>query len=275
MPTAPAAARAPLDGQVALVTGANSGIGEAIARAMAAAGAAVAVNYVVHPESAQRIVDDITGAGGRAIAVQADVSDEAAVQAMFAQTIKTFGTVDIVASNAGLQDDAPFLDMTLAKWRHVLDINLTGGFLCAREAAREFVRRGVRPQVSRAAGKIIFTSSVHQMIPWAGHVNYATSKGGMMQLMESTAQELAPHRIRVNSIAPGAIKTPINHAAWATPDAERALLQLIPYGRVGEPMDIGKVAAWLASDDADYITGATLFVDGGMTLFPGFSTGHG
>ncbi len=273
MPTAPT--RAPLAGQVALVTGANSGIGEAIARAMAAAGAAVAVNYVVHPELAQAVVAGITGAGGRAIAVQADVSNEAQVQAMFAATIKEFGTVDILASNAGLQDDAPFLEMTLAKWQHVLNVNLTGGFLCAREAAREFVRRGVRPDVSRAAGKIIFTSSVHQIIPWAGHVNYATSKGGMFQLMESTAQELAHLHIRVNSIAPGAIKTPINRAAWDTAAAEQQLLKLIPYGRVGEPMDIGKVAAWLASDDADYVTGATLFVDGGMTLFPGFSTGHG
>ncbi len=266
---------APLDQQTAVVTGANSGIGEAIARAMAAAGAAVVVNYVTHPEAAQRIVDDVTARGGRAIAVEADVSDEQQVQAMFARAIDTFGTVDIVASNAGLQDDAPFLEMSVAQWRHVLDVNLTGGFLCAREGARTFVRQGVRAGISRAAGKIIFTSSVHQVIPWAGHVNYATSKGGMMQLMESTAQELARHKIRVNSIAPGAIKTPINHAAWATSDAERELLKLIPYDRVGEPVDIGRVAAWLASDEADYVTGTTLFVDGGMTLFPGFSTGHG
>lgn len=264
-----------LAGQTAVVTGANSGIGEAIARAMAAAGAAVVVNYVTHPEAAEQIVGDIRAAGGRALAVQGDVSREDDVRAMFAQAVATFGTVDIVASNAGLQDDASFVDMTLAQWRHVLDVNLTGAFLCAREAARAFVARGVRDGVSRAAGKIIFTSSVHQVIPWAGHVNYATSKGGMMQLMESTAQELAHHKIRVNSIAPGAIKTPINHAAWATPDAERQLLRLIPYGRVGEPADIGRVAAWLASDEADYITGTTLFVDGGMTLFPGFSTGGG
>lgn len=266
---------APLARQTAVVTGANSGIGEAIARAMAAAGAAVVVNYVTHPEAADRIVADITGAGGRAIAVQADVANEAQVQAMFARAVQAFGTVDIVASNAGLQDDAPFLEMTLAQWHHVLHVNLTGGFLCAREGARQFVKQGLRDGVSRAAGKIIFTSSVHQVIPWAGHVNYATSKGGMMQLMESTAQELARHKIRVNSIAPGAIKTPINRAAWDTPAAEQQLLKLIPYDRVGEPADIGRVAAWLASDDADYVTGTTLFVDGGMTLFPGFSTGHG
>ena len=270
MATSPAT----LEGQTAIVTGANSGIGEAIARAMAAAGATVVVNYVVHPEAAEKIVGDITATGRRALAVRADVSKENEVQAMFARAVQAFGAVDILASNAGLQDDAPFVDMTLDAWNHVLSVNLTGAFLCAREAARAFVRQGVR-DVSRAAGKIIFTSSVHQVIPWTGHVNYAVSKGGMYQLMESTAQELAPHRIRVNNIAPGAIKTPINHDAWATKKAEQQLLRLIPYGRVGEPADVGRVAAWLASDEADYVTGTTLFVDGGMTLFPGFSTGGG
>ncbi len=264
-----------LEGQVALVTGANSGIGAAIARELATAGAAVIVNYVTHPDAADAVVSGIRATGGRAIAIAADVSDEAQVEAMFAETIRQFGTVDILASNAGLQDDAPFIHMTLAQWNHVLGVNLTGGFLCAREAAREFLRRGVRADVSRAAGKIIFTSSVHQMIPWAGHVNYATSKGGMLQLMSSVAQELAQHKIRVNSVAPGAIRTPINHTAWDTPAAEQRLLQLIPYGRVGDPADVGRAVAWLASDAADYVTGTTLFVDGGMTLFPGFSTGDG
>ncbi len=262
-----------LTGQKALVTGANSGIGEAIAKSFARAGAAVVVNYVVQPEAAERVVAAIKQDGGEAIAIQADVSNEAAVQAMFAQMLKAFGTIDILASNAGIQRDAAFTEMTLAQWNAVLSVNLTGAFLCAREAAREMVRRGVRSEVSQAAGKILFTSSVHQMIPWAGHVNYATSKGGMLQLMESTAQALGPKKVRVNSIAPGAIKTPINHAAWATAQAEARLLTLIPYGRVGVPDDIGRVAAWLASDEADYIHGTTIFVDGGMTLFPGFATG--
>lgn len=265
----------PLEGQTAIVTGANSGIGEAIARAMAKAGAAVVVNYVTNPDAAELIVDDIIAMGRRAIAVEADVSNEQQVQAMFARAVQEFGAVDILASNAGLQNDAPLVDMTLAKWNHVIGVNLTGAFLCAREAAREFIRHGVREGISRAAGKIVFTSSVHQVIPWSGHVNYATSKGGMFQLMESTAQELAHRKIRVNSIAPGAIKTPINHDAWATKAAEQELLKLIPYGRVGDPVDVGRVAAWLVSDDADYVTGTTLFVDGGMTLFPGFSTGGG
>lgn len=265
--------RQPLKGQSALVTGANSGIGEAVARSLGAAGAAVVVNYVVNPEAAQKVVSDIGAAGGRALAVQADVSREDQVQAMFATMLQQFGTIDILVNNAGLQRDAPFLEMTLEQWEFVLRVNLTGQFLCAREAAREFVRRGIRPEISCSAGKIICMSSVHEVIPWAGHVNYAASKGGVSLFMKSIAQELAPHKIRVNSIAPGAIKTPINRSAWATPEAEARLLQLIPYGRVGVPEDIGKTAVWLASDDADYLHGATLFVDGGMTLYPGFATG--
>jgi glucose 1-dehydrogenase len=262
-----------LAGQVALVTGANSGIGEASALALGAAGASVGVNYVVNPEAAEKVVDDITRAGGRAVALHADVSDEGQVAAMFQELIKAFGTVDILVNNAGLQRDAAFMEMTLERWNKVLSINLTGQFLCAREATREFRRRGPRPEVSKALGKIICMSSVHQVIPWAGHANYATSKGGIKMMMETIAQELGPEKIRVNGIAPGAIKTPINHAAWATPEAEAALLKLIPYRRVGVPEDIAKAVVWLASDESDYVHGTTLFVDGGMTLFPGFATG--
>ncbi|MEO6870596.1 MAG: SDR family oxidoreductase [Chthoniobacterales bacterium] len=263
----------PLQNQKALVTGANSGIGEGCAIALGAAGADVVVNYVTHPEEAERVVKLIREKGNNAIAIKADVSNEAEVQAMFVEMLKTFGTIDILVNNAGLQQDATFQDMTLAQWDLVIRVNLTGQFLCAREAVREFLRRGVVPTVSTAAGKIICMSSVHQVIPWAGHVNYASSKGGVMQLMKSMAQELAPKKIRVNSIAPGAIKTPINRAAWDTPEAVKALLTLIPDQRIGEPEDIARTAVWLASDQSDYITGTTIFVDGGMTLYPGFATG--
>jgi glucose 1-dehydrogenase len=263
----------PLRNQKALVTGANSGIGEACAVALGAAGAAVVVNYVSRPEDAERVVAQIRAQGGEAIALEADVSSEAQVQAMFAGMVKSLGTIDILVNNAGLQQDAPFEKMTLAQWETVMAVNLTGQFLCAREAVREFLRRGVVPAVSSAAGKIICMSSVHERIPWGGHVNYATSKGGVMQLMKSMAQELAPKKIRVNSIAPGAIKTPINRDAWDTAEALNALLTLIPDGRIGEPEDIARTAVWLASDQSDYITGATIFVDGGMTLYPGFATG--
>ncbi len=259
--------------QTALVTGGSSGIGEGCALALGAAGAAVVVNYHSDADEAERVVEAIRQAGSEAIAIKADVSREEDVQKMFAEAIKQFGTLDILVNNAGLQQDAAFHEMTLKQWERVIAVNLTGQFLCAREAVREFLRRGVVPSVSRAAGKIICMSSVHETIPWAGHVNYASSKGGVMQLMKSMAQELAPKKIRVNSIAPGAIKTPINRDAWETPEALEKLLKLIPDGRIGEPEDIANTAVWLASDLSDYITGATIFVDGGMTLYPGFATG--
>jgi len=262
----------PLKGQPALVTGANSGIGYAAAKALAAAGAPVVVNYVTDPPSAERVVDEIRTAGGEAMAIRADVSKEDEVRAMFRKMFDAYGTIHILVNNAGLQRDARFVDMTLHDWEFVLSVNLTGQFLCAREAAREFLRRGVVSEVSCAAGKILCMSSVHEIIPWAGHVNYATSKGGVLMLMKSLAQELAPHRIRVNSLCPGAIRTPINTDAWSTPEALSRLLTLIPYGRIGEPEDIGRAAVWLASDESDYVNGTSLYIDGGMTLFPGFST---
>jgi glucose 1-dehydrogenase len=260
-------------GQPALVTGANSGIGRATAIGLGKSGADVVVNYVTDPASAEEVAHEITGFGGRAIALQADVSKEDQVQAMFAKAISHFGTLHICVSNAGVQRDSPFDQMTLEQWNTVIGINLTGQFLCTREATRAFRKRGVDPNVSVAAGKIVCMSSVHQEIPWAGHANYAASKGGIKLLMESIAQELAPYRIRVNAVAPGAIRTPINSSAWSTPEAYAELMTLVPYQRIGEPDDIARAVAWLASDAADYITGATLFVDGGMTLYPGFATG--
>jgi glucose 1-dehydrogenase len=260
-----------LQGQSALVTGADSGIGKGVALALAQAGAKLLINYAHNQAAADQTVAEIKAAGGEAFAYQADVSHEAEVQAMFAELYKQYRTIDILVNNAGLQKDSKFVDMTLDQWQTVININLTGQFLCSREAAKEFIRRGVVEGVSRAAGKIICMSSVHEVIPWGGHVNYAASKGGVMMLMKSMAQELAPQKIRVVSIGPGAIQTPINHTAWETPDALNKLLTLVPYNRIGQPEDIGKLAAWLASDDADYITGTTIFMDGGMTLYPGFS----
>jgi glucose 1-dehydrogenase len=266
-------AQRPLNNQKALVTGASSGIGEACAIALGAAGATVIVNYNSDEAEANRVVETIRKNGSDAIAIRADVSSEEQVKAMFQEMIQRCGTIDILINNAGLQRDASFEQMTLQQWNTVISVNLTGQFLCAREAVREFLRKGVVPSVSSAAGKIVCMSSVHEVIPWGGHVNYAASKGGIMQLMKSMAQELAPKKIRVNSIAPGAIKTPINRAAWETPEAEAALLKLIPEGRIGLSGDIARAAVWLVSDASDYVTGTTLFVDGGMTLYPGFATG--
>ena len=262
-----------LAGQKALVTGGSSGIGRAVALALGAAGADVAVNYRSGEEEAEAVAEAIREKGSDAAAIQADVSKEDQVRAMFAEMRERFGTIDILVNNAGLQKDARLEEMTLADWNTVIGVNLTGQFLCAREAVREFKRRGVRSEVSCAAGKIVCMSSVHDVIPWAGHVNYAASKGGVMLMMKSIAQEVAPYRIRVNSISPGAIRTPINRPAWETPEAYAELMKLIPYNRIGEVEDVARVAVWLASDEADYITGATLYVDGGMTLYPGFETG--
>jgi len=260
-------------GQKALVTGASSGIGRAIAMALGDAGADVLINYASGADKAAALIEEMKVRGARAIAVRADVSDESQVTDMFKQMYREFGTIDILVNNAGLQQDAPFHELTLAQWNRVIGVNLTGQFLCSREAVREFRRRGVKPDVSCSAGKILCISSVHEVIPWAGHVNYAASKGGVMLMMKSIAQEVAPYRIRVNSICPGAIRTPINMEAWDTPQAYSELMKLIPYKRIGEADEIGRAAVWLASDYADYVHGISLFVDGGMTLYPGFETG--
>lgn len=259
-----------LEGQVALVTGASSGIGAGVAKALAAEGAAVVVNYSSSPDKAEKVLNEIQQAGGTALTMKADVSNEREVAAMYQEVFRQFGTVDILVNNAGLQKDNKFHEMSLEEWNRVIGVNLTGQFLCAREAIKEFLRRGVVPSKSKAAGKIICMSSVHEVIPWAGHANYAASKGGVMMLMKSIAQEYAPMKIRVNSIGPGAIRTPINHAAWQTPQSYNQLLKLIPQKRIGEVEDIGTAAVWLASDDSDYVNGITLFVDGGMLLYPGF-----
>jgi glucose 1-dehydrogenase len=271
MPSCPA--EKILKGQKALVTGASSGIGRAVAIALGMAGADVVVNYHRKSEPAEEVVAEIRNEHGQAFSWAADVSDEGQVQEMFQKMFAEFGTIDILVANAGLQQDAPFDQMTIEQWQRVIDVNLTGQFLCAREAVREFKRRGVVPEVSCSAGKMICISSVHEIIPWAGHVNYAASKGGVMLMMKSIAQEVAGYRIRVNSIAPGAVRTPINAQAWQTPQAYSALMRLIPYNRIGEPDDVGRAAVWLASDYSDYITGISLVIDGGMTLYPGFATG--
>lgn len=262
-----------LKGQKALVTGASSGIGQAVAIALGEAGCDVLVNYGHHAEGAMDAVAKIEAAGSKAIAHQADVGDEKQIQTMFDAMIDTFGRLDILINNAGMQRDHPIAEMTLEDWNKVLTVNLTGQFLCARESIKHFRKQGINPTLSCAAGKIICISSVHEIVPWEGHVNYASSKGGIHMMMQTLSQEVAPEKIRVMSIGPGAIRTKINTQAWSTPEAYKSLMQLIPYDRIGEPEDIARAAVWIASDYADYINGVTLFVDGGMTLFPGFRTG--
>lgn len=263
----------PLFGQRAIVTGGSSGIGEGIVRAFADAGADVILNYRSSEEDAARIAGEAGRNGRRVVPVQADVATPDGCHTLFDAALDAFGGVDIVVPNAGIQRDAPFADMTLEDWQKVIDVNLTGQFLCTQGAVRTFRRQGRNPDRSRALGKIILVSSVHQVIPWAGRANYTAAKGGAKLLMESVAQEVACDGIRVNAIAPGAIRTPINEEAWKDDEALRALLRLIPYGRIGEVEDIARAAVWLAADASDYVVGTTLFVDGGMTLYPAFREG--
>lgn len=264
-----------LHNQVAIITGASSGIGTGIAKSLASAGATVVINHSSprsHDE-AEAVLKEITDTGGKGITYQCDVSQEDQVVKMFQDVVSQLGTVDILVNNAGIQKDAKFTEMTLEQWNAVIGVNLTGQFLCAREAIKEFLRRGIVPERSVACGKIIHISSVHEIIPWAGHANYAASKGAVRMLMQTLAQEYGADKIRVNSICPGAIQTPINKNAWDTPQALNSLLNLIPYNRIGQPQDIGNMTAFLASDLADYISGTSIFIDGGMTTFESFSTG--
>jgi len=262
-----------LAGQKALVTGASKGIGQGIAVALAEAGADVLLNYYSDPQGAEHTAELVRRAGRKAVLFQADVAVEEQVQAMFDCLFRELGRIDILIANSGVQLNAPIDEMTLRQWQRVIDINLTGQFLCAREAVRAFKRQEIDRTISYARGKIIHISSVHDVIPWAGHANYAAAKGGIMLLMKTIAQEVAPLRIRVNSLSPGAIRTPMNLEKLTTPESYRAMLTLVPYQRLGESEDVGRAAVWLASDEADYVTGVTLYVDGGMTLYPEFARG--
>ena len=260
-----------LVGQKALVSGASKGLGQAIAIGFAKAGADVLVNYNSDPAGAEKTAHEIERAGGKPVLFKADVSKEDEVQAMFAQALKEFGRLDICVPNSAIQLNAPVDKMTLHQWKRVIDVNLTGMFLAARESIRTFKRQGIDHRISYACGKLIFISSVHEVIPWEGHANYAAAKGGLMLFMKSLAQEVAHLRIRVNSIAPGAIRTPMNVEKLTTPEQfDNLLLKLIPSKRIGEPEDVARLAVWLASDESDYVHGTTVYVDGGMLLYPGF-----
>jgi len=263
-----------LEGQKAIVTGASKGLGAGIAEALALAGCDVALNYSSDRQGAERVAAIVRAAGRKALVVKADVSSEAEVLEMFKEAHEGLGRLDILINNSGIQVNAAFDEMSLQQWQRVIDTNLTGQFLCAREAVRCFKRQGLDPSVSSSLGKILCISSVHDVIPWAGHVNYAAAKGGIMLMMKSIAQELAPLKIRVNSLSPGAIRTPMNVEKLNSPESYRSiLLDHIPVKRIGEPEDVGRAAVWLVSDDSDYVHGATLYIDGGMTLYPEFAGG--
>ncbi len=260
-----------LAGQKALVTGASKGLGQAMAIGLAQAGADVVVNYYSDEQGARWTAAEIEKLGRKAIMFKADVADEKEVQSMFRSMIETFGRIDICIANSALQLNAPVDEMTLAQWQRVISVNLTGVFLCSRESVRAFKRQGINRSISYACGKLILISSVHDVIPWEGHANYAAAKGGLILFMKSLAQEVAHLRIRVNAISPGAIRTPMNVEKLTSPEVFKAvLLKLIPSKRIGEPEEVARVAVWLASDESDYVQGTTIYIDGGMTLYPGF-----
>lgn len=263
----------PLKHKVALVTGASSGIGRATAVALAAAGARVTVNYHSNEEGGRETVRLIESAGGSAALCRADVGDEDDVRALFAQSRERFGPLDILVGNAGIQKDAALIEMSLDDWQAVIRTDLQGQFLCAREAAREFCRRTDAGTGDTAIGHIVFMSSVHDTIPWAGHANYAAAKGGVLMLMKTVAQELGPSKIRVNAVSPGAIRTEINRAVWESEEGRRDMLEKVPYARIGEPEDVARAILWLVTADSDYVHGHTLYVDGGMMLYPEFREG--
>jgi 3-dehydrosphinganine reductase len=255
-----------LDGKRALVTGGNSGIGKAIALALAGAKARVALNYVVHPETAQQTVRDIQAQGTEALALEADVSNPDAVKEMFQQMDRVWGGIDILINNAGIDGErAPAWESKLEAWSKVIEVNLFGAFYCCREALQRMV--------PRKQGVILSISSVHELIAWSGYSAYAASKAGLGMLTKTLAQEAAPHGVRVLALGPGAIKTPINQSAWSDPEGLKDLLEKIPLGRVGEPEDIARIAVVLVSDVARYLTARTVFVEGGMTDYPSFAHG--
>lgn len=254
-----------LKGQVALVTGANSGIGRAIVLALAKAGADVVINYVEESAMADEIAQIAERMGRRALTYRADVTDAAAVNALFQATIQRFGRLDIVICNAGIQRDAPLLEMSYDDWSRTIQVNLTGPFLCIRAAAKIFVEAGAG-SATLSSGKIVCIGSLHQDFPWQGHANYAVSKAGLKMLVRTAAKELARHRIRVNSVVPGAVRTAINRSAWDSPEAYAELCGLIPFGRIAEPDDIASAVTWLCTEQANYITGASIVADGGLSF---------
>ncbi|GAC1627653.1 MAG: glucose 1-dehydrogenase [Chloroflexota bacterium] len=252
-----------LQGKVAIVTGAATGIGRAIATRFALDGAAVTIDFVAaNRDDATATVDEITRDGGRAICVEADVSQESQVAGLIARTVEEFGRLDILVNNAGIERKVPFLEVPLHLWQSILAVNLTGPFLCMREAAKQMVKQGT-------PGRIVNISSVHEDLPMPTNAAYCASKGGMRMLTRTACVELAPHQITVNNIGPGAIDTPMDESLKEHPDQMRALLDEIPLNRMGKPEEVANLALYLVGDDASYVTGSTFFIDGGMLRMAG------
>jgi glucose 1-dehydrogenase len=251
-----------LEGKVAVVTGAATGIGQAIAVAFAAEGAKVVVDYVGAASAANETLGKIHAVGGECIAVAADVSDAAAVHGLVQAAVDAYGRLDVLVNNAGIEKKAAFVDFPLETWNKIVAVNLTGPFLCAQAAARQMIPQG-------QGGRIINISSIHEDMTMPTNAPYCATKGGLRMLMRTIAVELAQHKITVNNIGPGATYTPIDADVIADPKLNAEILAGIPMGRWGTPEEVAKVAVFLASEDAGYVTGSTYFVDGGMMRMAG------
>jgi glucose 1-dehydrogenase len=245
-----------LKDKVVLITGAASGIGRAIAIETARQGAYVVVNYIGKPDAAQEVVREIEDDHGAVLTIEADVSKPDRVQHMISETVSRLGRVDVLVNNAGIEKESPFLEKPESEFDAVIAVNLKGAFLCTQAAARDMAKR--------KRGTIINISSVHEDLPFPGYSAYCAAKGGLRMLCRDLALELAPHGINVINVAPGAIDTPINKRTLSNPEKKLALKREIPLGRVGEPQEIAKLVCYLASDDAAYITGTTIVIDGGL-----------
>jgi glucose 1-dehydrogenase len=256
-----------LEGKVVLVTGASSGIGWHTAVRLGREGAAVCCGYHSNRDGAEEAAREIEKGGGRSMAYGADVADEEQAKSIIESTANEFGGLDVLVNNAGMENERPFMEMNLEDWEKVISTNLTGAFLMSRET--------IGMMLERNGGAIVNMTSVHQRIPWGHYAHYASAKGGMKMLTESLALEFADRGIRVNAVAPGAIGTPINRQKLEDPEQKEQVESLIPWGRIGDPEEVAACVAFLASDEASYVTGASLFVDGGMSLYPGFERGGG
>ncbi|MBS2969540.1 glucose-1-dehydrogenase [Metabacillus sp. KIGAM252] len=257
-----------LEGKVVVVTGASSGLGRAIAKRFGQEKAKVVINYYKNEGKSDELIGEIKEAGGEAVKVQGDVSKEEDVKKIIQFAIDTYGTLDVMVNNAGIQNEVPTEELSLDDWNKVISTNLTGIFVGSREAIAYMLKNDIK-------GSIINMSSVHQIIPWPHFAHYAASKGGIKMLSETLALEFAPHGIRVNCLAPGAINTPINKEKFSDPAAKEEVLKMIPLNKIGEPEEVAAAAVWLASEEASYVTGTTLYIDGGMTNYPSFQAGKG
>ncbi|WP_413628282.1 glucose 1-dehydrogenase [Fructilactobacillus vespulae] len=257
-----------LEGKTAVITGGNSGIGAAIAERLGKEHMNIVINYRKNLDSAKTTAEIVKQNGGKVIIKQGDISQDGIADELIDAAVKEFGEMDIFFNNAGMETQKPTHEVSLDEWNRVISVNLNGTFLGTKAAINYWIKNNKQ-------GNVINTSSVHQQIPWPTFASYAASKGGIKLFTETTAMEYAKKNIRINQICPGAINTPINAEKFSDPAAYAETASMVPMGRIGKPEEVSAGAAWLASDESSYVTGQSLFIDGGMVLYPAFQDGKG